>query len=133
MADLTTFMCRLSWNLGASVSWNLQGLSRSVMGLLYLYLYLSSCKWNISLRYKFQNIILKTRICAGIGTVWWQHTKLFSVTFSFFFLFICRHICFTIFVSKQKFWNISIYRSLHCHRQAVQHDNSSKLYFPIIG
>jgi hypothetical protein len=28
------FMCRLSWNLGASNSWNPQGLSRPVMGLL---------------------------------------------------------------------------------------------------
>jgi len=28
----------LSWNLGASTSWNPQGLSRPVMGLLYLYL-----------------------------------------------------------------------------------------------
>ena len=28
-------MCRLSWNLGASTSWNPQGLSRPVMGLLY--------------------------------------------------------------------------------------------------
>jgi len=37
---LTTFMCRLSWNLGASTSWNPQGLSRPVMGLLYFYLYL---------------------------------------------------------------------------------------------
>jgi len=37
---LTTFMCRLSWNLGASASWKPQGLSRPVMGLLYLYLYL---------------------------------------------------------------------------------------------
>ena len=37
MADnLTTFMCRLSWNLWASNSWNPQGLSRHVMGLLYL-------------------------------------------------------------------------------------------------
>jgi len=36
----TTFMCRLSWNLGTSTSWNPQGLSRPVMGLLYLYLYL---------------------------------------------------------------------------------------------
>ena len=35
--NLTTFMCRLSWNLGASTSWNPQGLSRPVMGLLYLY------------------------------------------------------------------------------------------------
>ena len=38
MADnLTTLMCRLSWNLGASNSWKPQGLSRFVMGLLYLY------------------------------------------------------------------------------------------------
>jgi hypothetical protein len=28
-------MCRLSWNLGASTSWNPQGLSRPVMGLLF--------------------------------------------------------------------------------------------------
>jgi hypothetical protein len=34
----TTFMCRLSRNLGASTSWNPLGLSRPVMGLLYLYL-----------------------------------------------------------------------------------------------
>jgi hypothetical protein len=32
-------MCRLSWNLGAWTSWHTQGLSRPVMGLLYLYLY----------------------------------------------------------------------------------------------
>ena len=32
--NLTTFMCRLSWNLGASTFWNPQGLSRPVMGLL---------------------------------------------------------------------------------------------------
>jgi len=38
MADnLTTFMCRLSCNLGASTTWNPQGLYRPVMGLLYLY------------------------------------------------------------------------------------------------
>ena len=36
--DLTTFMFRLSWNLGASTSWNPQGLYRPVMGLLYLLL-----------------------------------------------------------------------------------------------
>jgi hypothetical protein len=34
--NLTTFMCRLSINLGASTSWNPKGLSRPVMGLLYL-------------------------------------------------------------------------------------------------
>jgi len=36
---LTTFMCRMSWNLGTSSSWNPQGLSRPVMGLLYLFYY----------------------------------------------------------------------------------------------
>ena len=33
-------MCRSSWNLGVSTSWNTQGLSRAVKGLLYLYLML---------------------------------------------------------------------------------------------
>ena len=32
-----TFMCRLSWILGAAASWNPQGLSRPVKGLLYIY------------------------------------------------------------------------------------------------
>jgi hypothetical protein len=41
-ADLTTFMCRLSWNLGTSTSWNPQGLSRPLMELLYLYLLVCS-------------------------------------------------------------------------------------------
>jgi hypothetical protein len=38
--NLTIFMCRLTRNLGASTFWNPKGLSRPVMGLLYLYLYL---------------------------------------------------------------------------------------------
>jgi hypothetical protein len=36
--NLKTFICRLSWNLGALNSWNPLDLSRPVMGLLYLYL-----------------------------------------------------------------------------------------------
>ena len=39
--NLTTFMCRLSWNLGASNFWNPQCLSRAVMGFLYLLLCVS--------------------------------------------------------------------------------------------
>ena len=38
--NLTAIMCRLSWNLGASTSWNPLGLSRLVIELFYLYLYL---------------------------------------------------------------------------------------------
>jgi hypothetical protein len=37
--NLVTFMCRLSWNLGVSTSWNHLGLSRPVKWMLYLYLY----------------------------------------------------------------------------------------------
>jgi len=40
-------MCRLSWNLGASTSWNPQGLSRPVMGLLYLTTFLCRLSWNL--------------------------------------------------------------------------------------
>jgi len=35
--NLATFMCQLSWNMGASTFWNPQGLSRAVQGLLYLF------------------------------------------------------------------------------------------------
>ena len=35
--NLTTFMCRLSWNLGTSTSWNPQGLFRPLLGLVYLF------------------------------------------------------------------------------------------------
>ena len=37
---LTTFMCRLFGHLGASTFWNPQGLSKPLMALLYLYLYI---------------------------------------------------------------------------------------------
>jgi len=37
--NLTNSMCRLSGNLGASTSWNPQGLSGPVQGLLYLHLF----------------------------------------------------------------------------------------------
>ena len=45
-------MCRLSWNLGASTPWNPQGLSRPVMGLLYVYLIIpfSQTQWPRRLR-----------------------------------------------------------------------------------
>jgi len=47
-------MCRLSWNLGASTSWNTWSLSRPVMGLLYFYLYL--CTFMITFRSVFLRI-----------------------------------------------------------------------------
>ena len=43
-------MCRLSWNLGASTSWNPQGLSRPGMGLLYLFFFYLGLMSNASFR-----------------------------------------------------------------------------------
>jgi hypothetical protein len=40
LTTFPNFLCRLSLNMGASTSWYPQGLSRHVMGLLYLYLYI---------------------------------------------------------------------------------------------
>jgi hypothetical protein len=34
--NITTFICQLSINLGTSISWNPKGLSRPVMGLLFI-------------------------------------------------------------------------------------------------
>jgi len=78
--NLTTFKCWLSWNLGASTSWNPQGLSRAVMGLLYLLpnttSYLSntsSCTFqmtdtaNIRLITKMR---IKKKIFTAAGQVW---------------------------------------------------------------
>jgi len=55
-------MCRLSWSMGASTSWNPQGLSRPVMGLLYLFFFLTSASHimsRIHLSHAFRSHILK--------------------------------------------------------------------------
>jgi len=51
--NLNTSMCRLSWNLGALTSWNPQGLSRPVMGSLYLFISNGA----------FRNVFLPNFIC----------------------------------------------------------------------
>ena len=67
--NLTTFMCRLSWNVGASTSRNPQGLSRPVMGLIYLcfFLYVLSCTSKCTSKYRIciQNMIFLS---------WWIET-----------------------------------------------------------
>ena len=47
-------MCRLSWNLRAWTSWNPQGLSRPVVGLVYLLSYMK----NIRIMVVFENCLL---------------------------------------------------------------------------
>jgi len=60
-------MCRLSWNLGASTSWNPQGLSRYVMGLLYIYTYLFT-PWSRVLLEKLTGFQLVKKFPALYGT-----------------------------------------------------------------
>jgi hypothetical protein len=53
-------MCWLSWNLGAATFWNPQGLSRPVIGFLYLHLYQSTrrnCLKNLTLQSDFHSYV----------------------------------------------------------------------------
>jgi hypothetical protein len=62
-------MCQLSWNLGASTSWNPHGLSRPVMGLLYLYrIRINIMCLQARLWYK-PRLILFMRICQRLMIV----------------------------------------------------------------
>jgi hypothetical protein len=91
--NLTTFMCRLSRNLGASTSWNPQGLSRPVMGLLYLFFFyktrIDELKYLSQIVTSLRNGILTNRVsisdmdrslfCILKGSdLWWSPTVLFS-------------------------------------------------------
>jgi hypothetical protein len=82
-ADLSTFMCQLSWNLGTSTSWNPQGLSRPVMGLLYLFIckldmmvlyacVLSHWRWQSVAKPRrqvsaYRQIMILCKLCAFVG------------------------------------------------------------------
>ena len=84
--NLTTFVCRLSWNLGVSTSWDPQGLSRPVMGLLYLYLYLNEklttwncCSWMCRLPLFKPRVLgafakLRKASISVCPSVWWLGT-----------------------------------------------------------
>jgi len=70
----------LSWNLGTLTSWNPLGLSRSVTGLMYLYLYLFIVVFMNS--YSLQHIS-------------WHLAKTFNINISnFCFVFCTRHPAF---------------------------------------
>ena len=63
-------MCRLSWNLGASNSWNPQGLSSPVMELLYFYLYVTigmRIRWLV--RTVESNVYFRDYNVVGVA--WW--------------------------------------------------------------
>ena len=84
MADIcTTFMYRLSWNLGASTSWNHQCLCRPVIRLLYFYFtfyiksgnacyhsvqnLLSSSLLSKRIKIKIHRAIILPVVCVGVN------------------------------------------------------------------
>ena len=67
----TTFMCRLSSNLGASTSWNPQGLSRPVMGLLFILIY-GTVRWVLLCLFTCSN---KSHEDGGIQLFLWKRNS----------------------------------------------------------
>jgi len=66
--DLTTFMCRLSWNMRALTSWNPQGLSRPALHLLRR---IPRKKFQFRLRHHLQfsfSLVLNFHLLVDIGT-----------------------------------------------------------------
>jgi len=97
--NLTNFVSRLSWNLGATNSWNPLGLSRPVMGLLYLLplcvaegasgvWWISGIKWQTTFQRKTALLIWlesvsvylnKNTITKGAWKPWYFQTRLRNV------------------------------------------------------
>ena len=70
------FMCRLSWNVGASTSWNSQGLSWAAQGMLYLHLLWESCK-ELQKHYEINWYIEVTQrfVANNVFTSGWKRSK----------------------------------------------------------
>jgi len=77
--NLTTFMCRLSWNMGASTSWNPQGLSSPVMGLTnFLFYKLCLCKWSLPFMFSDQTFVGISRVSQACYIPWPRSVGSFS-------------------------------------------------------
>ena len=101
--NLTTFMCRLFLNLGASNSWNPQGLSRPVMGLLlinytHIYIYIYICMFYMLL-FNFVNYVFFIYLCILIVMfmyfiVMYVQFCVFCFIVFFCVLFVCKCVLF---------------------------------------
>jgi hypothetical protein len=103
--NLITFMWRLPWNLGASTSWNPQGLSRGVQGLLYLYFYLL---YRVTIKeIDTFNVVLKhsSRRFASVmsrALTWcWRHEKNFIFPLRYYANFVSTALTVSILHNVQ--------------------------------
>jgi len=72
--NLTTFMCRLSWNMGASASWNPQGLSRALMWLL-CFASSVSVVGGFSQQWLLFSMLISSSITNWAISIWHQHVS----------------------------------------------------------
>ena len=81
--NLTIFMCWLSWNLGASPSWNPRGLSSPVMGMLYL-MYI-----RISIDFRLSSVVVRGFLLCFVYYIWCGMVSFFIFLLWMYDLIIC--------------------------------------------
>jgi hypothetical protein len=127
--NLTTFMCRLSGNLGAPTSWNPKGLSRPIMGLLYLYLYLQvRDPYPLLCRPLFVARFLHRVVCivgntSPLGT-YFTESRFISVLL--YMIFIYQY---TIKQPLHTYFSFRHGDLPHTHIMHVTHQNQSQIFY----
>ena len=88
-------MCRLSWNLGTSTSWNPKGLSRPVMGLLYFYLLLCRTKVLLSSGPTDTSISEAGAASTAVFSKLWVKRQGYKIFYSLSFHYVSRFLLLT--------------------------------------
>jgi len=125
--NLTTFICQLSWNLEASTSWNPQGLSRPVMGLLFVYIHIC-CTHNVTTaRYT-----VSVCITVLVQSAWWWwmgEVETSCQTMCCVCLYTSIHIMYLIYIVQCQ----SLQIRFVCHDQLPQKSNPRRFQCPFFN
>ena len=100
--NLNTFMCRLSFNLGTSTSCNPLGLSRPVMGLLYLYLYTTISRLRVAPLSASTSMGSVDSFHRNKTVVTWSHSTIASVKNAWSYTSISSHAFMSWHLKTQK-------------------------------
>jgi hypothetical protein len=119
-------MCRLSWNLGASTSWNPQGLSRPVMELLYILPLPGMSSW-----------FLFHRVCSLVTILTELSLLHFGLCWSRVFFYLLEGLCDLIVTHTSTSCFGIITRCVHIRQSALLHNqpwtfhqiSCNKVYF----
>jgi len=110
--SLTTFMYHLSWNLGASTSWNTQGQSRPVMGLFYLFIPNGVLRnvFSPNFIWGFSTFLSRTISALRLSTFYCLHSNKTSTSFPTFTLFAHLVIVMSVHILYHVFAFCSVFR-----------------------